>query len=214
MSLPGEPSTVPVYDRNTGEKLLDAGPEHLAQIAALVDDGVEEGQMLMLAIFADHLHAGGSVATFVLNGVAYGPYVENALDAVLDSHLDTQAALEHLLAEMEEPGINPLMVKEPESSTPGLHPAQARIELRQVYKGRGAEDEWQVRNDVEVFEKHKTLEEAEEALKNYPFELAPRPEWMEPPEEVELPELPDPDLSELPGRPEDPGKPENPGKPT
>ena len=190
MDIPDLFSTVPVHDRATDEVVIEVGREEVADLSELIEDGDVDAAWLLVAMFAEHIYAEKTMAEFVLNGVAMAPYVHTALAMVLDTHFDAKKAAKKVKDKKPKTPKTPkagkatqsAMVTE-EGSVPGLKPSDARIEMRPISQGGVIENVYMVMNDFEVFQVLPTLEDAEKALEHYPHEQAPRPDWMEPPEE-------------------------------
>ncbi len=120
-----------------GEPVLEAEVAHIIALTELVEEGDEDAEMLILAMYLEH---SGDKATFVKHGIALGPYVDMALKAVTDRQHDLTTSIEKVVDRVPEP--DPL---------PAHEPGELRVEMSPVNDKGVKVPNWVVRDDNEIY---------------------------------------------------------------
>ncbi len=132
-----------------GEPVLDAEVAHIIALTELVEEGDEDAEMLILAMYLEH---SGDKAKFVRQGIALGPYVDMALKAVTDRQHDLTASIEKVVDRV------------PVEEEPEYEPTEIRVEMVQENEKGVKVPNWAVRDDHEIYSWWPTPEEAVHAL--------------------------------------------------
>jgi hypothetical protein len=131
-----------------GEPVLEAQVEHINALIELVEAGDDDAAMLILRMYLEH---NGDKATFVRHGIALGPYVDMALQAVTDG-MDTTAAIDKV--------VDKVPVPDPVEYEPG----EIRVEMATENEHGVKVPNWVVRDDHEIHSWHPDPDSAVAAL--------------------------------------------------
>lgn len=184
LDMPTLTRTTPIHDRATpqDEAIMEVGPAEVAAIVALIEEGDEDTMLLLMSMWAEHIHMGGENVTFVLNGTAMMPYVYDSIGLILDNNLDSPAAV----AKVEQKVIdiaNEQVIVTPPIVVPEPEPGVTRVELRFTTENGVAVENWVIMNDVEVFEVYDNAEDANAAYAERYAQPPSVPPPSPPPEE-------------------------------